>query len=134
MTIEDENKFNFYVEGRIEDLRNSEDWSNGKIAFHLRRVAQELSPRKPRVKKIIIPKEEMNKILDKMLDEHEELTKKTKGLTCPVCNTVQGESYEGFKEFYCSHTTEIIDNKLKSSSPFHGSGNVKADFNKGESN
>lgn len=56
MTIQDENKFDFYVGEGIIKLRDSERWSDVKIALHLRRVAQELSPRKGRPKKVIIPK------------------------------------------------------------------------------
>ncbi len=64
MTIEDENKFDFYVGDAIESLRNSEDWKDGKIAFHLRRVAQELSPKR-RTKKIKIPKEFIEEFIKK---------------------------------------------------------------------
>ena len=65
MTIDDENKFDFYIDNGIQSLRNSEDWSDAKIASHLRRVAQELNPRKGRVKKIIVPKEVFEEFLNK---------------------------------------------------------------------
>lgn len=65
MEIEEENKFDFYVGKGIESLRNIEDWSDGKIASHLRRVAQELSPRKGKPKKIIIPKEVVEEFIKK---------------------------------------------------------------------
>jgi len=65
MTIEDENKFDFYVGESIGSLKNSEDWDDGKIAFHLRRVAQELSPRGRKTKKIKISKEFVEEFIKK---------------------------------------------------------------------
>ncbi len=50
---EDYTKFDFYIEGGIENLRN-EGWSDKKIALCLRNMAQELSPRKIKSKKITI--------------------------------------------------------------------------------
>ncbi len=64
MTLEDENKFDFYVGDGIENLRNSEGWSDNKIALHLRRVANEISPRR-KSKKINIPKEFIEEFLNK---------------------------------------------------------------------
>ena len=64
MTIEDENKFDFYVGEGIKSLKDSEDWIDGKIAFHLRRVAQELSPR-GKTRKIKIPKEFVEEFIKK---------------------------------------------------------------------
>ena len=69
MTMEEENKFDFYVGNGIENLGNIEDWPDGKIAFHLRRVAQELSPKRGRPKKIVIPKEVVEQFIKKELEE-----------------------------------------------------------------
>ena len=55
--MENENKFDFYIGGGIGKLRDIENWGDEKIAFHLRRIAQKISPRKQKPKKIVIPKE-----------------------------------------------------------------------------
>ena len=47
-------KFNFYVEDGIEQLRNIEDWSDSKIAYYLRDMAQSLDPKGRKAKKITI--------------------------------------------------------------------------------
>ncbi len=71
MTLEDENKFDFYVGDGIENLRNSEGWSDNKIALHLRRVANEISPRR-KLKKINIPKE----FVEEFIKKNKEVNKK----------------------------------------------------------
>ena len=47
-------KFNFYIEDKVEQLRETEGWSDGKIAWYLRDMAQQLSPRGRKSKKITI--------------------------------------------------------------------------------
>jgi len=54
--IEDENKFDFYIGEGIESLRNTEEWSDKKIARFLRAKATELHPLR-KTKKLNISKE-----------------------------------------------------------------------------
>ncbi len=56
---------------------------------------------------------EIVKKIDNLIEEKIEATKKTDGMVCPMCNIIQGEPKHGFKKFYCNHTTECIDSKIK---------------------
>jgi len=60
--IEDENKFDFYIGEGIESLRNTEDWSDKKIARFLRAKATELHSLR-KTKKLKIPKEFMDNFI-----------------------------------------------------------------------
>ena len=51
---EDYSKFNYYIEDKIEELRDTENWSDSKIAFYLRDMAQSLDPKGRKSKKITI--------------------------------------------------------------------------------
>lgn len=50
---ENYDKFNYYVGDKVEELRE-EGWSDGKIAFYLRDLAQSISPRGRKPSKITI--------------------------------------------------------------------------------
>jgi len=62
--IEDENKFDFYIEEGIESLRNTEEWSDKKIARFLRAKSTELHPLR-KTKKLKIPKEFIDNFIKK---------------------------------------------------------------------
>lgn len=55
----------------------------------------------------------MNKILDNLIERKNKAIIKTDGMTCPQCGVVQGRPKRGFKKFYCEHTTECVDTKIK---------------------
>lgn len=38
---------------------------------------------------------------------------KTNKIVCKKCGTIQGEPANGFNQYYCSHITNKIDQKLK---------------------
>lgn len=76
---EDYAKFNFYIEDKIEDLRNTEEWSDGKIAWYLRDMAQQLSPRGRKSNKITInPLKISDKELSKFPKDIQDKIKKIK--------------------------------------------------------
>lgn len=50
---ENYDQFNYYVGDKIEELRE-EGWTDGKIAFYLRDLAQSISPRGRKSSKITI--------------------------------------------------------------------------------
>jgi predicted AAA+ superfamily ATPase len=64
---EDYEKFEFYVGEAIEKLRDTENWSDMKIARWLRDKAKDLSPRKKRTTI------DVNKIIKKYLEENKDL-------------------------------------------------------------
>ena len=76
MELEDENKFDFYVGDKVEELRG-EGWSDKKIARYLRKKATELHPLR-KTKKIIIPKEAVEQFIKK--ESEKEMESK-----CDVC-------------------------------------------------
>lgn len=59
----------------------------------------------------------MNKELDNLIDRKIKATIKTDGLKCPTCRITQGMPRKGFKKFYCKHTTECVDIRIKLDSP-----------------
>ena len=73
--IDDEIRFDFYTEKSIESLRNTEEWSDKKIARFLRAKATELHPLR-KTKKLKIPKEFIddfiNKLAGKYLEENKQ--------------------------------------------------------------
>jgi hypothetical protein len=41
------------------------------------------------------------------------LYKKEENKICPFCKTIQGKEKNGFKKYYCIHTRNIINKKIK---------------------
>jgi hypothetical protein len=41
------------------------------------------------------------------------LYKKEENKVCPLCNTIQGKEKNGFDKYYCIHTREKINKKIK---------------------
>ncbi len=66
---EDYEKFNYYIEDKIEELKDTEGWADSKIAYYLRDLAQSLDPKGRKAKKITI---DPLKISDKELSKFPE--------------------------------------------------------------
>ena len=41
------------------------------------------------------------------------LYKKEENKICPICKTIQGKEKNGFKKYYCIHTRNKINKKIK---------------------
>lgn len=41
------------------------------------------------------------------------LYKKEENKICPICKTIQGKEKNGFKKYYCIHTRDKINKKIK---------------------
>jgi len=41
------------------------------------------------------------------------LYKKEENKVCPICKTIQGKEKKGFKKYYCIHTRNKINKKIK---------------------
>jgi hypothetical protein len=41
------------------------------------------------------------------------LYKKEENRICPICKTIQGKGKNGFKKYYCIHTRNRINKKIK---------------------
>lgn len=57
-------------------------------------------------------KQYINQELDKIVDKSLKLFKESNGKKCKVCGAIQGEKLKGFKDYYCKHFTQRIDDKL----------------------
>ena len=58
-------------------------------------------------------KTRINQELDKMIAKSLKMFKESNGEKCKVCGVVQGEPLKGFKNYYCEHLGQSIDDKLK---------------------
>jgi predicted ATP-dependent serine protease len=41
------------------------------------------------------------------------LYKKEENKVCPICKTIQGKEKDGFKKYYCIHTRNKINKKIR---------------------
>ncbi len=82
-------KFGFYIDRAIEELQDTEGWSDSKIAFYLRDKAQSLSPRGRISKKITIDplrisNEELKKFPERIQERVKSIKEKFKQLNSEV--------------------------------------------------
>ncbi|HDZ61141.1 MAG TPA: hypothetical protein ENH46_05535 [Candidatus Pacearchaeota archaeon] len=60
-----------------------------------------------------LEKKEVDSYLDDIFFTSLKLFKEFDGEICSICKTKQGFPYKGWEKFYCEHTEEKVNNRLK---------------------